>query len=207
MPFIIIAILAVLFLIYGFGIQPGFTQSSQKTSLSAAKVSKSSRTELLKMLGKIEKKDAPERKMGAMCYKVAMSPEYMEYVCPLDGEKTVYDRNFSNAYWAIEQIVEMRRFIDQINAKTDLAELKLDESRLCSKCFPGLSAEERYVSLTVLYPDGKKHEYKKINAHELRVLAGFFENDLYYTTSNDGQMPLKEELGKIKAMLGLEESN
>ena len=96
----------------------------------------------------------------------------------------------------------MRRLVQHINSVTNLANLKLDESKLCSKCFPDLKSEDRYVSLVTKYPDGKKHVYSKVSADDLRILIGFFEKKLFYKTDNDGELPLKDKAAHIREMLG-----
>lgn len=203
MPFIIV-ILAVFLFIAGIGMIDSFSQSREQKPVTSQEIMNSSRSQIEDMLKQIETKNAPERKMGAMCYEEVAPPDYQEYICPLDGEKTVYDRKNSETYWTIENIVEMRRLVEQINSVTDLADLKLDGRRLCSKCFPGLKSSERYVSLVTTYPDGREHVYDKISVEDLRILAGFFDKKLFYKTSNDGEEPLKDKAAKIQEMLGAE---
>jgi len=202
MPYVVIAVVLIFLSVIGIGISKSFSQARAKPPVTSQKVTGSTRGQLDEMLKLIEAKDAPERKMGAMCYKVAVSPEYQEYVCPIDAEKTIYDTKKADAYWIVKDIVEMRRLLARINAATDLADISLDERRLCHKCMPRLAADQRYVSLVVKYPDKKEYVYEKVTAIDLRILLGFFEKKLTYTTDNDAEIPLKGELGRIKKMLG-----
>ena len=206
MPFMLILIFTICLLIAGVGISNSFSQGSEKRPVTSQRIVNSSRSEIENMLKQIEKKDAPAMKMGAMCYEPVMSAEYEEYVCPLDGEKTVYDQKIANAPVSIRNIVEMRRLVEQINSETNWADLKLDESRLCSKCFPGLKSEDRYVLLVTKYPDGREHVYSKVSTEDLRILVGFFEEKLFYKTSTDGEVPLKDRAAQIREMLGTQEN-
>lgn len=201
MPYVVIAVVLIFFSVI-VGIRRSFAQGSEKPLVTSQKVTGSTRGQLNEMLKLIEAKDAPEQKMGAMCYKVAVSPEYQEYVCPIDAEKTIYDTKKADSYWIVKDIVEMRRLPARINAATDLADISLDERRLCHKCMPPLTADQRYVSLVVKYPDKREYVYEKVTVTDLRILLGFFEKKLTYTTDNDAEIPLKGELGRIKKMLG-----
>lgn len=205
MPFMLILIFTICLLIAGVGINSSFSQGNKRKPVTSQKIVNSSRSEIENMLKQIEKKNAPAVKMGAMCYKMAMPAEYQEYVCPIDGEKTVYDRKNANAYGNIRNIVEMRRLVEYINSVTNLADLKLDDSKLCSKCFPDLKSEDRNVSLATKYPDGREHVYSKVSADDLQILVGFFEKKLFYKTDNDGEVPLRDKAAQIREMLGTDE--
>lgn len=204
MPFFVIFILVFSLFVLGVRMKSSFSQVKEEKTVTSQKITNSSRAEIEDMLKQIGTKKAPERREGAMCYKMALPPEYQEYVCPIDGEKTVYDKKDINAYWRIRNIVEMRRLVEHINSVTNLAHLKLDESKLCSKCFPDLKSEDRHVSLVTKYPDGKKHIYSKVFVDDLRILVGFFEKKLFYKTNNDGEVPLKNETAKIREILGIQ---
>ncbi len=207
MPLIVIFILIFSLFVVSVGVKSSFSQLNNVKPVTSQKISNSSRAEIENMLKQIEKKNAPARKMGAMCYKVAMPPEYQEYVCPVDGEKTVYGRKDSDTYWRIKNIVEMRRLAEYLNSLTNLVKFKLDEKLLCHKCSPDIKAEEKHVFLITEYPDGRKYQYEKVSIEDLRILAGFFEHKIYYKTDNDAELPLKEESGRIKRILGVEVGN
>jgi hypothetical protein len=196
-------LIAVLLIIAGTGINKSFSQETRP--VTSKEVANSSRSAITKMLQRIEQKRAPAKKMGAMCYDMAMMNEYQEYICPIDGEKTAYGHDQSRIYWIIESIVEMRRLVEQINSSTDLLSLKLDESKLCGKCNPDIPVDERYISLITIYPDGSRYHYDKLNVEDLRILAGFFAKKLSYETSNEGEFPLKDVTDKIKTLIGMED--
>lgn len=205
MPFLLILVLIFTLLVAGVGIRRGFAESPNGQKPISQKIAGSSRDKIKGMLKRLERKKAPEEKMGAMCYKVAAPAEYLEYICPLDGEKTVYDRKTGgSAYWVIDQIEELRRLTKQLNLTTNLAKFDLDERRFCHSCFPNLTPEERYVSLVTKYPDGKQFVYDKISPQDLRIMIGFFEQKLSYKDAQDMELSLKKYSGKIKEILGID---
>lgn len=206
MPYVVIAVVLIFLSVIGIGISKSFSQAGAKPPVTSQKVKGSTRGQLDEMLKLIEAKDAPEQKMGAMCYDSALGPKYLEYVCPIDGEKTAYDRDNFNAYMLIENIVEMRRVLARANAITDLVELRLDETRMCHKHFPNLKDDQRSVSLVVTYPDKKEYVCEKVTLEDLRMLAAFFEKKLSYTGDRESEIPLKGHLDRIKQMLGIAKS-
>ena len=58
--------------------------------VTVQKIGKLSQTRINEMLEKLETTQAPEPRMGAMCYDMAGPPNRVEYVCPVCGEKTLY---------------------------------------------------------------------------------------------------------------------
>ncbi|MFH1613167.1 MAG: hypothetical protein ABIB46_05545, partial [bacterium] len=186
------------------GVKSGFLQSKNEKLITSQKISNSSFAEIENMLKRIEKKNAPAEKMGAMCYKMAMPPKYQEYVCPIDGEKTVYSRENMEIYNCIDDIVKMRRLIEHINSVTNLAKFTLDEKQLCHICCPNIKTNERYISLIIKYPDNKEYRYNKVITEDLQILKGFFEKKLDYEGDRGSQIPLKEEIKRIKKILGIE---
>ena len=203
---LLIAVLVITFLFAGIGIKRGFSKVAESSRVTSEKIIASSFDEIEGMLMQLERKDEPEEKIGAMCYEVAPSPEYFEYICPVDGEKTVYNTLKSNeVYWIVEDIVEMRRLVGQLNSQTKLAQFELDERRLRHTCFADINDDQRYVSLVTKYPDGKQNRYEKISTDDLRMLVGFFKKKLSYQSGNDAVFALKRETGKIREILGLDQ--
>lgn len=202
----LIVVLIVAFFVAGIGIKKGFTKTSGSGQVTSGLIAASSRAEIEDMLEQLDRKDAPEEKMGAMCYEVAPAQPYFEYACPIDGEKTVYNTDINdNVYWFDYDIVGMRRQVKQLNSVTNLAEFELDERRLCHKCFPGIDADKRYVVLITKYPDGKESAYDKVMPEDLRILTGFFEHKLLYKSEREAEYALKKQADKIKKILGLEQ--
>jgi len=206
MPFLVVVLFAIALLVAGVGIRSGFSESNEKQQVTIQKMAASSRSAIDDLLRRIETRQAPEKKMGAMCYDVMGPPEYSEYVCPLDGSKSVYKSEDYVISDLISKIDGMRRLVAHLNSLTKLARFALDEKRLCHACSPGLDAGERYISLSVIYPDGKQHTAQNIGIEDLWILEAFFGNKLSYTSFQDAQVPLKDKLGRIKELLGTEDA-
>jgi hypothetical protein len=207
MPWLIAILIIVSLFFVGVGMKQGFGASKSIAQVTSQKVSKSSRPQIKAMLQRIESNSAPAEKMGAMCYEQVRAPDYQEYVCPIDGQKSIYRRDKQEekaAYHALDNLDSLRRMVGRLNSITALADFKLDEKRLCHTHYPDLKPEERYVNLMIEYPDGTRVTHEKVDYHDLELLIGFFEKDLSYKTSNDGTIPLKGETEKIRKILGLE---
>ena len=207
MLLVVIFILVFSLFVLGVGVKSSFSQSKNEKPITSQKISNSSRAEIEDMLKQIETKTAPEGKMGAMCYEMSMPLEYQEYVCPVDGQKTAYNRKDQDIYELVASTVEMKRLVEHLNSVTGLAKFKLDEKRLCHTCSPDIKTNERYVTLITKYPDGREYLYEKVMLEDLRILVGFFEKELIYKSDSDAEIPLKKEIGKIEKILGIQIEN
>jgi hypothetical protein len=170
---------------------------------TALKVRAMTRESVRKSLRLIEAKTPPSSRMGAMCYKPVMAPEVLEYVCPLDGEKSVYS-NRSEAYGQAYNAIEIRKQADQLDLalKSKGLGAYVLEKRLCCHCMPGVNDRDRYLSLVLVYPDGRSVQTDRIFPDDIRYLMGFFSGGLTYATSNDGEEPLKAVHPRLKQLLG-----
>lgn len=160
-----------------------------------------SREQVEKKLKAVETRTAPEPKMGAMCYEMAAPPDRAEYVCPKCGEKTLYAAD--HAQFVTWELEACRREFDGLHRASDLA-LALDESSLCAHCSP--AATEHHLALVVRYADGSSRTTAPVSHDDLRILRAFLKGELVYTTSNDGSAPLKDELPRLRTLLGIEGS-
>ncbi len=160
-----------------------------------------SREDVQRALKKIEAGPAPVEKMGAMCYKAAMAPDNMEYICPLDGEKTVFARG-AKAYGQAESVVETRRLLKDLGARVRGVSFSLDERTLCSRCSPGLDDKQRQASLILQFADGRVVRTDDVSSQDIRYLEGFFSGGISYKTSNDGELPLKQVDARLRELLG-----
>lgn len=210
MQFFLILIFVIILFLLGTQIKSSFVPTSKSVKiLTSQQISNSSRKEIEKMLKHIESSRAPERIIGAMCYSPGYTvvPRVLEYVCPIDGEKTIYAYEPNNKGHSVmlQRMVELeqeRRVVEQLNSATDLVHFKLDEKRFCYTCSPNLKDDERYDLLVTRYSDGKEYVYKKPSYSDLRTLLGFFGKKLYYGTDGD-QIPLKENVKLLRKMLGV----
>ena len=170
-------------------------------SLNSQSLGSLSRAEINLLLARLEFTEPPESVMGAMCYSPRMQPTAAEYICPVCGEKTLY--NFSYAAFIDWELSGCRRLVESINLNTDF-EVSLDEQLFCDFCSPDSDEENRTVLLRVLYDNGDEI-VNAVSIGDLRMLDSFVQGNLYYLTSNDGQQPLKNHADRMRTLLGLEE--
>jgi predicted RNA-binding Zn-ribbon protein involved in translation (DUF1610 family) len=156
------------------------------------------KSEIEKRLSQIEKRNAPEPKMGAMCYKVAAPPNRVEYVCPKCGEKTLYKDQ--TAYFIDRQLPACKRIFETLDTALK-GYISLDESSFCRKCSPDSKTPE--LLLRIKYDDGDSHSSPIDSDEEIRMVVDFLKGKLTYTTSNDSEMPLKEKLPRLRKLMGV----
>jgi len=157
-----------------------------------------SREQIQEKLKRLEARKAPEPKMGAMCYDMAAPPDRAEYVCPKCGEKTLYSKD--NARIVAWEIEACRREFSTLRGASDLS-LTLDESSYCAHCSP--SARKHQLALVVQYADGSSHTTAPISQGDMRILRDFLKGELSYETFNEGKQPLKNELPRLRELLGV----
>jgi hypothetical protein len=149
------------------------------------------------LLARLEREEPPEPIRGAMCYEAMAYPAVAEYVCPICGEKTIYnDQLTAFIEWELQGC---RRKAELINEYTEF-EVILDESMFCDFC-SGVSDEEPVLYLRVLSSDSTE-TVNPVSIHDLMILESFLQGNLYYTTSNDGQEPLQDYSERIRVLLG-----
>lgn len=150
------------------------------------------------LLSRLEKEEAPEPRMGAMCYAPMAIPDSAEYICPDCGEKTVYGGALS-PYLQYE-LDTARRLAESINASTDFA-VVLDESSFCEFC----SEFGEGSAVLVLRVAGEHGEEtaNSVSVDELRMLDSFLRGSLFWVTSNDGQAPLRGHSERMAELLGI----
>ena len=149
------------------------------------------------LLAKLEIEEPPEPVMGAMCYEAMAYPLVAEYICPVCGEKTIY--NDSQTGFIEWELQGCRRMVDTINEYTEF-DISLDETLFCDFCSES-SDEEPVLLLRVASTDSTE-TVNRISIHDLRILESFLQGTLYYTTSNDGQQPLQDYSERIRELLG-----
>ncbi len=160
-----------------------------------------SATQVNILLTRLENEEPPEQMMGAMCYEMMAAPEVSEYICPVCGDKTIY--NYSQSAFIEWELEGCRRMAESINANTDF-EIVLDEALFCDFCSPDAGEDEPEMLLRVTYEDGKE-VVNRIYVTDLRKLDSFLQGNLYYFDSVDSQIPLMDSAVRIRELLGLEE--
>jgi len=171
--------------------------------VTADGVSGMSAEALREMLADLETASPPEPKMGAMCYEPMPMPLQHQYICSKCGEKTIYahtDKEDPEAVWRLSFLADCRRIAKSI-PKSDDVTIALDESEYCSHCTP--DAEMPELALIVKYKDGRTHRARPIKAIDLRMLRDFLGGKKAYETFNEGTMPLKDSLPRLRELLGL----
>jgi len=136
-----------------------------------------------------------------MCYDTAAPISYEEYVCPLDGEKSIYSQTSAPGRLT-DNIIPMRRLTEQLNKISKTEQFSLDEKRLCGKCSPDLTPQERDISLVVKHKDGKTTTTKVVSLTDLRMLKSFLEKKVTYANDLGIELPLKDKMLRINALLG-----
>ncbi len=149
------------------------------------------------LLARLEIEEPPEAVMGAMCYEAMAYPSVAEYICPVCGEKTIYN-DFQTGFieWELQGC---RRMVDSINVFTEF-DVSLDETLFCDFCSES-SDEEPALLLRVASTDSTE-TVNRISVHDLRILESFLQGTLYYTTSNNGEQPLQDYSERIRELLG-----
>lgn len=168
-----------------------------------------STTEIEHMLIRLAQSNPPKNlAIGAMCYEVAAPPQRIEYVCPVDGEKTIYALSGSNrdggliADWGTIELLaweidSCRRIVLQI---TELS-VELDESGFCHICSPDI--EKPSLGLIITYPDGKVHKVWDVSYNDLVLLSEFLRGSKVHSDSADWETPLKDNIERLQKLLGI----
>ncbi|MDR0902934.1 MAG: LysM peptidoglycan-binding domain-containing protein [Opitutaceae bacterium] len=175
---------------------------------AARDISGFSREKLREMLRRIENEPAPEQKMGAMCYAMAVPPDRAEYVCPSCGQKTLYAGTKNNrsptVHLISRELTAMRRLASEIQKHTNAVTLLEDE--FCSHCrgpvlVPGVS-DSPTARLRVRLDEKTETITRGVTENDLRLLLGFFSGALDWKAFNDGTLPLKASLPRLRRLLG-----
>ncbi|MFA6619449.1 MAG: hypothetical protein WCT23_10335 [Candidatus Neomarinimicrobiota bacterium] len=150
------------------------------------------------LLARLEKEEPPEPVFGAMCYEMMAAPVVAEYICPVCGEKTLYeDYRATFIEWELQGA---RRLAESIDAGTEF-NVTLDETLFCDYCSED-SQDEPSLLLRVTSEDGTEIS-SRVSLTDLRKLDSFLQGRLYWLTDNDSQEPLQDDGDRIREILGL----
>lgn len=167
--------------------------------VSVRKMMGMSRSDVETMLEAIEDVEEPDPVMGAMCYEMVAGPSVIEYICPICGERTLYD-DYA-AVWNVEELFSVRSLFDSLTVLADM-DLSLDETGFCVQC-SGQEVDPAPV-LIAAFEDSDPCS-SAVSTEDLRLLIGFFSGETWYETFNDGRMPIRPELSRVRRLLGLPE--
>lgn len=175
--------------------------------VTAERISQASNAEIEGMLARIETQPAPMEKMGAMCYEMSMPAPVTEYVCPVCGEKTLYP--LAKGDWAmpLNGLEGLRQMQAEAQAQAEKrgVSVTLDESAFCRNCMPQAPEGDPEAVLVVRLPDGKVVRSENISSYDLRILRDFLAGSDVLKGSHDEEIPLKDLLPKLNALLGMAE--
>ena len=173
-----------------------------KPTVTSQKVQAMSQEDIKKALQNIERATEESEKMGAMCYDQVAPASELEYICPLDGEKTVYSQG-SKASALVIDMVYMRSEIKNAQSLAKDMLISLDERKLCAKCSPGLSDKERSVTLVVQYADGRTIRTERVDSNDIAHLVILLKDGLVFIGLHHGSEPGLDYLEKrLKVLLG-----
>jgi len=196
----------VLALLAAAGFAGGKTASAVKTGtvdriIDSASIKSLSMQQVNWLLARLESQPAPDTVWGAMCYQAVASPVVAEYICPVCGEKTVY--NCAESAFSEWELQACRRMIESINSRTEFR-VELDETLFCEFCTPEESIGNCGLFL-VVRPEEGRAIVNGVTEIDLRMLDSFLQGNLFYTTENEGRIPLLEYADRMRELLGLTE--
>jgi hypothetical protein len=151
------------------------------------------------MLRKIESNPKSISVIRAGCYVWVSFDDPAEYICPVCGHKTIYDKKyyiFSN-----DQLNAIKRTFEEFKSKSPL-EVSLDYSSLCGYC--NRNAKQRGIFLEVTYGDGSKSKADIDGEQDFRAILALLEgkNAITYEGENI-QEALKQKSTHLRKLLGL----
>jgi hypothetical protein len=198
MPFWIAGIVICILLGLGgmLACRSGASAAIPNRQCPAGEIARIPDSDLDAMLARLEREIAPEPTSGAMCYSPMALPDSTEYVCPVCGERTLYE--WDQAYFLQFEIGQCREYAAAIDS-SDLLDAVLDESAFCSHCSPGV--EHPSMRLTIRYPDGSE-VVNDVTLQDLTVLKGFLSGELFFVGERESTEPLRPHLDRIRQLLG-----
>jgi len=157
------------------------------------------REQLDKMLEETAKRPVTsELSLGALCYEMAAPPERIEYHCPLCKTKTLH------AKWEnVGSVQKVNRLRQQMKRIKELKlDAMLDETDLCNQCRRDKATDtmDFYILVTI----DKRLVRTKIGYYDLSQIIAFLEKKDVWKADNDATYPLKDELPRIRTILGMD---
>ncbi len=169
---------------------PPDKNDSIKPSYSAEEISHM----LNKLASTPVKKDL---QLGAMCYSRVAPRDTSAYVCPVCGSKTLYQpHEFAMLRLQIPQCRSMMKLMP--------VDFSLDERQFCSHCTPD-RPKAPALCLKVKLSDQPEHMNCGISETDLEVLLAFFKGSLTRMNETGGEIPMQDEIGRIRNLLGIKE--
>lgn len=169
-----------------------------KSPFRVLRILRDGRERVRQLLSRVEREEAPDFVMGAMCYSPVALPDRVEYICPVCGERTYFGQyEGSFVQW---ELPAMRRIVSGME-DNGFFEAVLEET-FCSHCAEGEPVGE--ARLLVIYAEGDTVR-TPVCLNDLQMIDGLLRGELSYTQSNDSQSPLKSSLNRLRTILGVSE--
>lgn len=201
MNIIISIIIAVVFFFFGITLAVHSRGESSPVKEQLRQDSRIQVCELPARLQELSTLPGPDNtSMGAMCYDTAAVMMRSDYLCPVCGDKTIYnDYHTSDIEYSIPAC---RTIIKSISGLS----LELDESSYCRKCSP--DASDQFIRL-IVHPENKDKPVisDRVTRFDLNLIKSYA--DLKKT--GNGKADLKnfnvDSLSRIEELLGLEKGS
>ena len=198
MEYILIALVLLGFTLYGCKKAADRADNPLGISVKADDIKNASEDKIRVMLAGLKNTKAPPKRevFQAMCYDVAAPPEYVEFICPLDGEKTLYTYN-EGSYGAelASKMPQSARRLSEL-AKDKNITFTVDITQFCKKHYPDLKRREPILIVT--YKTGRVVK-NPVALWQLALLESFFKGDKYYDEDSE---PIQNRLPQIAELLG-----
>ncbi len=194
MNWIAVALLALSAAGIAFGVgHAGFLANPMKM----VRMMHGGRERLRLLLERVERENAAEYVMGAMCYSTVAPPDRVEYICPVCGERTFYGQSeAARIQW---ELPAMRRMVEEWSGN-GFFEASIEET-YCSNCNPADSTGE--TRLVLVYSEGDTVR-TAVGMTDLQMITGLLNGELSYETNNESIAPLKGNTERLRAILGIE---
>ena len=175
------------------------------SALAAGEISAAGLTQkkLDSLLKELAQKPAPKNlSPGAMCYMVDMPPERIEYVCPVCNSKTIVANNLR---WFIGNMLDTYR--QQIKQVKRLGlSATLDERSMCETCRAKMEPAPEIGDFFIEVKIGEKTTRTEIRQDDCPKLIAFLKKKDRWEAGNGSELPLKDELPRIREILGIQET-
>lgn len=182
-----------------YGVGRGFSVAG-KGSAAVNRVLKGGRESIRLLLERVEREEAPDYIMGAMCYRTAMPPDRVEYICPVCGERTWFAGETGE--FLLREAEAMRRAMSELEGNPYFQAL-LDETAFCHGCSGALSPDNPVFMLDLVYGEGDTVS-TPVQLSDLQMLVGLVRGELSFTNSNDATLPLKDGVTRLRQLLGID---
>ncbi len=196
-------IIALIIVIFGFGLVKGIHALQKNTDTDKVKQiqpkGRLSKEDIQQQFTLLSVKKPPKdlSSVGAMCYSPVLLPQHADYICPDDGEKTVY--NVSMAEFIAWELPKIRAMIPKL--KEQGLDISLDEHELCKVCSPNVT--DPVISIIISYGNDL-HSMQIDNARDLTLMYEFVTGSLIHTDERDAETPLKTYLPRLQQLFGIQ---